>query len=427
MANPPSAVAPGWSVPVQVVTSPGGITAWLIEDRSVPVVALNFAFLDAGAAADPAGREGLAGLAAGLLTQGAGEYDATTFADRLREDATSIGFSAGRETVGGSLRALVANIDEAAAMLALALSRPRFDAAEIGRLRAGRLVALRNEASTPRSAASQLWWREAFPGHAFARPSLGTEAGLGAITREDLAGFAAARLSRARLVVAAAGAIDAAGLGRLMDTAFAVLAAAAPAPIAEAGAPATFGLAVQRLPAPQSAAAFGQAALPLDDPDWDVQLVVNRILAGGGFASRLMEEVREKRGLTYGIGAQIQPYGARAALILGATATENARFAESLAVLRDVWGGFGRDGPTAEELDDAKAFLAGSFPLGFTATPDIARSLVALRLAGRPADWLEGRLARLAAVDLGRARATARRLYDPARLSVAVAGDPQGL
>lgn len=423
MATPGS----GWSVPVQVVTSPGGITAWLIEDRSVPVVALNFAFLDAGSAADPPGREGLASLAAGLLTQGAGELGATEFADRLREDATSISFSAGRETVGGSMRALAANLDEAAGLLALALTRPRFDAADIARLRAGRLVALRNEASTPRSAASLLWWREAFPGHPFARSSTGTEAGLAAISREDLASFAGARLSRARLVVAAAGAIDAARLARLLDAAFAGLAAAAPAPVAEAGAPARFGLAVQRLAAPQSAAAFGQAALPLDDPDWDAQLVVNRILAGGGFASRLMEEVREKRGLTYGIGAQLQPHGARSALILGATSTENARIAESLAVLREVWGAFGRDGPTAEELDDAKAFLAGSFPLGFTATPDIARSLVSLRLAGRPPDWLEGRLARLASVDLDRARAAARRIYDPAALSVAVAGDPQGL
>jgi zinc protease len=168
-------------------------------------------------------------------------------------------------------------------------------------------------------------------------------------------------------------------------------------------------------------------ALPTDDPLWDAQLVVNRILAGGGFSSRLMEEVREKRGLTYGIGAQIVPYGARSALVLGATSTENARFGETLSVTRDTWRRFGEEGPTATELDDARAYLAGSFPLGFTATPSIARSLVSLRLAGRPADWLATRQDRLDQVDLARAKQAALRLFAAQPLSFAVAGQPAGL
>jgi zinc protease len=417
----------GWSVPVQVVTSPGGIRAWLIQDSSVPVFALSFAFLDAGSAGDPAGKEGLAGLAAALLTQGAGPLSATQFSDRLRDTATSLNFSSGRETVGGSVRALTANAAQAAELLRLALTAPRFDTADVERLRAGRIAGVRQEATSPRAAASQLWWNRAFPGAPFARPPLGSESGLAAITAADLRAFAASRLSRARLTVGAAGALNAAQLGALLDQAFAAQPAAAPAPVPLPGAPRAFDLAVARLPAPQSAVSFGQAAIPLDDPDWDAQLVVNRILAGGGFSSRLMDQVRERRGLAYGIGAQIAPYGPSAALVLGATATENARLAETITVLRGAWAEFGADGPSAEELEDAKAYLAGSFPLGFTSTPDIARSLVSLQQAGRPPTWLEGRLARLAAVDLGRARATARRLYDPAALSIAVAGDPQGI
>jgi zinc protease len=417
----------GWSVPLQVVDSPGGIRAWLIEDFSVPVFALNFAFLDAGAAADPPGREGLAGMAAALLTQGAGDLSSTQFQDRLRDSATSLSFSAGRETVGGSVRALSANAAEAAALLALALSAPRFDESQLGRIRASRLAGLRQEATAPRSAAGRLWWQRAFPGHPFGRAPIGTEAGLAAITRDDLATFMATRPRRARLTVGAAGALGASDLGRLLDTAFGALAQPAPPPIAVPGRPETFEVAVARLPAPQSAVTFGQPAIATDDPDWDAQLVANRILAGGGFASRLMDEVREKRGLAYGIGAQIVPFGSRAALIQGATATENARVGETLSVLRAAWAAFAAEGPSMEELDDAKAYLAGSFPLGFTSTPDIARSLVSLQLAGRPPDWLEGRLARLAAVDLDRARAVARRLYDPDALSIAVAGDPVGL
>jgi zinc protease len=414
-------------VPVQVVESASGIRAWLIEDHSVPVFALNFAFLDAGAASDPPGREGLAGMAAALLTQGAGDLSATRFQDRLRDTATSLSFSAGRETVGGSLRALASNATDAASLLALALSAPRFEPSELGRVRAGKLAALRQEATAPRAAASRLWWERAFPQSPFGRQPIGTEDGLGAITADDLRAFMASRPSRARLTVAAAGALDGPTLGRLLDQAFGPLPAAAPPALVVPARPEKFDLALARLPAPQSAMAFGQAAIPLDDPDWDAQLVVNRILAGGGFASRLMDEVREKRGLAYGIGAQIVPFGARAALILGATATENARLSETLAVLRAAWAAYAAEGPSGPELDDAKAYIAGSFPLSFTSTPDIARSLVSLQLAGRPPDWLEGRLARLAAVDLARARAVARRLYDPASLSIAVAGDPVGL
>lgn len=417
----------GWTAPVETVTSPGGIRAWLIADQSVPVVALSFAVQDAGAAADPPGLEGLASMAAGLLNQGAGTLGITAFQDELRDRAISLNFDAGRETVGGSLRALVGEAPRAAELLALALTRPRFDATELERARAARRVGLRNDAQNPRSVAGRLWWDRAFPGAPIARPPAGSDAGLAAITQDHLRGFVAQRLSRPRLVVGAAGALDAARLGALLDAAFGGLAAAAPPPIPAAPAPVPFDLALSRLAAAQTSAAFGHAGLPTDDPLWDAQLVVNRILAGGGFSSRLMEEVREKRGLTYGIGAQIVPYGPRDTLVLGAVSTENARFAETLAVTRDTWARFGAEGPTSPELDDAKAYLAGSFPLGFTASPDIARSLVSLQLAGRPDTWLATRLARLERVDTAQAKTAASRLFAANPLSFAVAGSPDGL
>ncbi len=417
----------GWTAPVETVTSPGGIRAWLIADRTVPVVALSFAMLDAGAAADPHGQEGLASLAAGLLSQGAGPLGNTEFQDELRDRAISLSFDAGRETVGGALRALVGEAPRAAQLLALALTRPRFDATELERARAGRRVGLRNDAQNPRSVAGRLWWERAFPGEPMSRPAAGTDAGLAAVTQDHLRGFVTERLSRPRLVVGAAGALDAAQLGALLDTAFGGLAGTAPPPIAAPAAPAAFDLALARLASPQTAAAFGHAGLPTDDALWDAQLVVNRILAGGGFSSRLMEEVREKRGLTYGIGAQIVPYGPRTTLVLGAVSTENARFAETLAVTRDTWARFGAEGPSTAELDDARAYLAGSFPLGFTATPDIARSLVSLQLSGRPATWLATRLARLERVDMAAAKAAASRLFAANPLSFAVAGSPDGL
>lgn len=413
----------GWSVPVQTVVSPRGIAAWLIEDRSVPVIALAFAFAG-GAALDPPGQEGRADLAARLLTEGAGPYDTAAFASLLRDRAVSLSFSVDRDSLSGTLRVLEEEAEFGAAMLALALAEPRFDGAAVARVKAQRILALRREAEQPRRIAARRWWAESLPGHPFARPAGGTEEGIAPLGADDLRAALAAQLRRGSLVAAAAGAIDAAGLGALLDRAFAdaVPPGEAP-PLPALPQPRPFGLVVIERDDPQASAQFGHGAIPPEDPDWEAAQVANWILGGGGFASRLMTEIRDRRGLTYGIGTSLVPFRG-AALVLGSVATENPRFGETLAILRAEWARMAEQGPTEEEVAAGKAYLAGSFLLGFTATPQIAGTLVGLQMLGRGPDWLAGRLARLAAVSVADARRAARRLFDPAALSVAVAGRP---
>jgi zinc protease len=413
----------GWSVPVRTVMSPRGIPAWLIEDRSVPVVALSFAFAG-GAALDPPGQEGRADLAASLLTQGAGPYDTAAFSSLLRDRAVSLSFSADRDSLSGTLRVLEDERDFGAEMLALVLAEPRFDGEAVARVKAQKTLALRRKAEQPRTLAARRWWEESVPGHPFARPSGGTEEGIAPLGRDDLRAAMAAQLRRGSLVAAAAGAIDEAGLGALLDRAFAdAVPDGEAAPVPPLPSPRAFGLAVIERDAPQAAALFGHGAIPPEDPDWEAAQVVNWVLGGGGFSSRLMTEIREKRGLTYGIGTSLVPFRG-AALLLGSVATENPRFRETLALLRAEWARMATDGPTEDEVAAGKAFLSGSFPLGFTSTPQIAGTLVALQQLGRGPEWLAGRLARLAAVTVEDARRTARRLFDAEALSVAVAGRP---
>lgn len=419
-----AAPAAGWSVPVQTVVSPRGIRAWLIEDRSVPVVALSFAFAG-GAALDPAGQEGRADLAASLLTQGAGPYDTAAFSSLLRDRAVSLSFGADRDSLSGTLRVLEDERAFGAEMLALALAEPRFDDEALARVKAQRVIALRREAEEPRTLAARRWWAESVPGHPFARPSGGTEESIAPLGRDELRAAMAAQLRRGSLIAAASGAIDAEALGVMLDAAFA---GAVPEGDATAvptlPAPRVFGLEVIERDAPQAAALFGHGGIPPEDPDWEAAQVVNWVFGGGGFSSRLMTEIREKRGLTYGVGTSLVPFPG-ASLLLGSVSTENPRFGETLSLLRAEWSRMAESGPTADELDAGKAFLSGSFPLGFTSTPQIAGTLVALQQLGRGPEWLAGRLARLAAVTLEDARRTAQRLYQPAALSVAVAGRPQ--
>lgn len=414
--------SPGWSVPVQTVTSPGGIRAWLIEDRSVPVVSLSFAFAG-GAALDPTGKEGRAALVAGLLDQGAGELETAAFSTALRDRAVSLSFGAGRDEFTGSLRMLADDVGFAASMLAMALTRPRFDASAIARVKAGRALALKREAEEPRSIASRAWWERSLTPHPFSRPPGGTEAALAALARDDLSAALAAQLRRGSLIVAASGAIDARGLGTLLDDAFGAVPAGEAAAIPAMPSPTAFGVVVAERDAPQAVASFGHGGPDPDDADWEACQVVNWILGGGGFSSRLTEEIREKRGLTYGIFTQLAPFRGRS-LIVGGVSTENPRFGETLSLLKSEWARMAEKGPTAEEVENAKAFLTGSFPLGFTSTGQIASTLVALQSLGRKPEWLAERLGRIAAVTAADATRAASRLLDPAALSVSVVGRP---
>jgi zinc protease len=411
---------------IERVTSANGIEAWLVQDHSLPVVTLRFAFVG-GASLDLPGKEGTAALASDLLDEGAGAYDTIAFHRRLDDLAAEMSFSAGHDEFEGTLRMLKANSGESADLLRVALTEPHFPDEAVERIRAGTLAALAKAARNPRSLSSRLWLSDAFERHPYGRNTAGSAASVTAITRADLTAFASRQFRRNTLVIGAVGDIAPAELVALVDRIFGTLPqgegdpALPEAILADGGA-----LLVKRSAVPQSSVTFGQAGLKRDDPDWYAAQVLNEILGGGGFRGRLMKEIREKRGLAYGVSTGLVPYR-HAGLILGSVATENGRVAESIALIRQEWQRMRDEGPTEDELRDAKTYLTGSFPLGLDSTGRIAGLLVRMQRDGLGIDYLDRRAALISAVTLDQARAVARRLYDPARLSFAVVGDPAGL
>ena len=185
-------------------------------------------------------------------------------------------------------------------------------------------------------------------------------------------------------------------------------------------------LSIRRTTVPQSAVTFGQAGPKRDDPDWYAARVVNDILGGGGFRGRLMKEIREKRGLAYGVSTELVSFR-HAGLILGSVATENARLAQSIALIRAEWQHMRDEGPTDSELDDAKTYLIGSFPLTLDTSDRVASLLVEMQIEKLGIDYLDRRAALFDAVTLDQARRVAHRLLDPGGLSFAVVGDPADL
>ena len=424
-ATVPMPAPTGFSLPIQVVEG-GGFTAWLAEDHSVPVVSLAWSW-PGGAALDPEGQEGTAALAAALLTEGAGEFDALAFADAARDEGIGLDFGVDRDGFAGSLRALSPALPQAVRLARLAMTAPRFAEADVARLRARAIARARQSLEGPPGRASRAFWAAAFPAHPAGRPSSGTEESLARITVEQMRAALARQLHRGPgLLIAASGAISAAELAALLPQLFDGLAEGAAPAAPPLPAMTGFGTAVVPVAAPQSTIIFGQPGLPVRDPDWETAQVVLRILSGGGFTARLTKSLREARGLTYGIGAGLDSIFGESVLI-GHFATANARVGEALTLLRGEWRRMAEDGPTPEEMEEAVAYLTGSQPLQFTDSRRIAATLLAMRRNDRPLDWLEKRPARLAAIGRDAAAKLAGRLLVPDQLSVTVAGQPEGI
>ena len=419
-------VAAAQAMQIQPVTGASGVEAWLVEDHSVPVVTIRFAFAG-GAALDAVGKGGAASMVASLLDEGAGPYDSLAFHRRLDDLAGQLRFSAAQDEFDGSLRTLKQNLSDTSELLRLALAEPRFAPEDIERIRGEILAGLARQAKNPRSLSGRLWMHDAFEKHPYGSSVDGSEESVAAITRDDLAAFAGARFHRSGLIVGIVGDIDKTEAATLIDRVFGGLPKGTDeTEIAETKPLDDGALVVSRAAVPQSVVTFGQAGPKRDDPAWYAAYVLNEILGGGGFRGRLMKEIREKRGLAYGVSTQLVPYR-HAGLIVGNVATENGRVAESIALVRDEWRRMREAGPTAAELDNAKTYLTGSFPLGLDSTQHIAGVLVQMQQDKLGIDYLDRRASLIGGVTLDEAREVAQKLFDPSALSFAVVGDPADL
>jgi zinc protease len=411
---------------VERVVSPGGIEAWLIEDHSNPLISLSLAFRG-GAALDPVGKEGLSFLASGLLDEGAGDLDSGAFQKKLADLSIDFEFDAESDDFDGSLRTLTLHRDQAFDLLHLALTRPRFDAEPVGRVRGQVLAMLADEAGDPGQLASRAWMRLMLADHPYAWPIEGTPKSIAAITAADLRRFVAQRFARDDLLIAVVGDMTPAELAPLLDRTFGDLPAKATSAAVHETAPLSAGgIAVIDRDIDQSLVYFGEAGLKRDDPDYYAAALLDDIMGGSALNSRLGHALRVRRGLVYSVATSLLTYD-HAGLILGNLGTKNASVGEAIAILRSQWRQMAESGLTAEELADAKSHIIGSYPLNFTSSRDAASTLLALRLEGLPIDYVDRRTDLFGRVTLADAARVALRLYRTDSLRFLVVGRPQGV
>jgi len=414
------------AVDIKTMTTPAGIKVWLVQDKSAPAVSLAFSF-SGGTASDPAGQSGVTNLMAGLLTDGAGPLGAQAFRQRQEDAAASLGFSASLDRLSGSLRVLSANREEGFELLRLALMQPRFDADMVEQRRAQVVAGLNQANQRPGSVAGRTLMETEFAGHPYANDPDGTPADLKTLTPDILRQRMAAVVLRNSLTVAAVGDIDQAELGRLLDHAFGALPLGTPPALPPDWRPPTKArtVVVER-PVPQSTALMALPGVARDDPDWYAALVLNHILGGSGQQSRLFIEVRDKRGLAYSVSSSLRVYR-KAALLVIATASANERVAEAIRVAKAELSRLRLEGPTEQELTDAKTYLAGSLALALDSSGAIAGLLHSLQIDNLPPDQLTRRASLIAAVKIDDVRRLARRLLRDDALLTVVVGKPVGI
>jgi zinc protease len=409
-----------FAINVQTIDTGKGAEIWYVSDHSLPMIAMS-ATLPAGSAYDPAGKAGLASFAASLLDEGAGTLRSQAFQSALNSRGIRLSVSAGRDHLTISLVTLKSHAKTAFRLLGLALAHPRFDRDAVTRVRAQILAGLKQSEEDPGTVAARAFFREMFHDHPYAHPVDGTPASINAITRADLKRFATRHWVRARLHIAVSGDVDARTLKSLLASAFGKLphrAPPSPPPVTRIGAP---GLHVTPMAVPQPNAMFGLAGIKRSDPDFIPAYVANYILGGGSFSSRLMNEVREKRGLTYGISTGLSPYR-EGGLWIGQVATEKTSMRQTIKVLRATMKKFAGSGPTAKELADAKTYLTGSFPLAFDSNTGIASQLNVFQSEGLGVDYVKRRNNLIEAVTAADVQRVAKRLLNPEKLTVVVAG-----
>ncbi|MCX7643876.1 MAG: insulinase family protein [Rhodobacteraceae bacterium] len=412
------------AVEIQEVTSPGGITAWLVEEHSIPFVALDIRF-KGGTSLDAPGKRGAINLMTALLEEGAAERDAQGFAAEAEALAARFRFEAYDDTILVSASVLTENREAALELLRTALVAPRFDPDAVERVRAQVIANIRSDATDPNAIAGRRFDEIAFGDHPYATSGDGTIESVTALTRDDLIAAKDRVMARDRVFVGAVGDITAGELGALLDRLLGDLPQTG-APMPErAEVTLTGGVHVVDFDTPQSVVVFGQKGIGRFDPDFFPAFVLDQILGGSGFGSRLMTEVREKRGLTYGIGTYLANFNL-ADLYLGQFASANDRVAEAIGVVRAEWAR-AVEGVTAEELERAKTYLTGAYPLRFDGNATIAGLLSGMQSEGLPIDYVENRNAYIEAVTLEDVRRVAARLLDPEALTFVVVGRPEGL
>lgn len=411
---------------IQEIKTTSGINVWLVEDKSLPVVALQYIFLDTGTTLDPQEKQGLVRMLSNTMDEGAAELTSQDFQKALSDHSITLTFSAGRDGFGGKIKTLSRHKNMAFDLLKKAIEQPRFDADPVARMRDANLARVRSSISQPDWMAARLINDKAFSNHPYSKNSGGTLSGLASITSDDLRAFHK-NLSKEKLLIAVVGDISPEEVKKHIDSAFSALPATTtintPADINIQNAGKVY---LYEQPIPQTMIEIMMPAFDRKDKDFYALQVLNYIFGGAGFGSRLMEEAREKRGLTYGIYSSLNDYRHADALSIS-TSTKNESAAEMLEIIKAEMLRLQNEEVGEKELNDAKSYITGSMPLSLSSTDAIAGMILSMQTNDLPANYLDHYAENIKAVTSADIQRVAKRVLIPENMVTVFVGQPENV
>ena len=399
-----------------------GNKAWLVEEHSIPFVTLEIRF-KGGATLDRVGKRGSVYFMSALLNEGADDLDASAFAKEMERLAVELDFNVYQDSLSISFKFLTENKSASINLLKKALTKPRFEEEPFERVRDQILSILKSNAKDPRKIASKVFFENVFESHPYGSMKDGNLESILSLSREDILNAYEDTFNRNQIFISAVGDIKPNELRDLINEVIEKIPAHSNKVIDQATYKFPEGNTVIDFDTPQSVTIFGHDGIKRTDKDFFSAYVLTHILGGSGFGSRLMTELREKNGLTYGVSAYLASWE-KADLILGQFASSNNTVMEAIGIVRKEWAALADRGVTADELQDAKTFLTGAYPLRFDGNSRIARILVGMQTQGLPVDYIHTRNAKVNAVTMEDIRRVSARILKEENLYFVIVGRP---
>lgn len=410
------------------VKSEKGLTAWLVQHPGLDVISVDIAFRHAGSKTDPKGKKGLADFVAAMLDEGAGDMKSEDFARYLLKQNIQLGIKSSKDEFTLTFRCTRENLAEAFDIFKLMLTEARFDDEAFARVKNRRQTILSQKLQSDRTIAIDKMAATVYPNkHPYRVKTTDKLADLDNITQKDLRDFTKQHFGQDNLVIGVAGDITSEELKSYLDKTFTSLPRkAVPFEATEVKLQNLGSVNIQSLESPQSRIIFLHEGIKRSDPEFFAAYLLNHAFGGSVQNCRLWEEIREKRGLAYIISTYLV-YSNHSQMLIGVTATDNAKAAETIKVLKQQWKKVAEEGISNDELANAKKQIIGSYPLVLSSTGKISGTLVGLQLEGLDKEYPNTRRTKINAVTIQDIRKVAKRLIKPENLTFIIVGQPDSI
>ena len=411
-----------YSFDVKELQTKKGIKFWFVEDKSIPIISLSFTF-SGGAFFDKPGKEGTSSLLASLLDEGAGNLDSVKFQNRMDEIGMKLSFSSSRDSLSGSFQIISDNKEEGFKLLGSAISKPRLDKNDIEKIRNQIISSLKLKDAEISSLASKKFHEKFFFSHSFGRNIEGTVDSLTQITKKDLENYLQNFVSISNLVIGVSGNIKDQEISKLIDETFGNLNSNIDFKL---DIPSKYnfpkGMQIEKKDFPQTAVLFGHKGLKRNHKDFFSARIINYVLGGGGFQSRMYKNVREKKGLVYSIYSYLVPYKNND-IILGGFQSRNKSVYEAISLVKEEWDKINKFGITKKEFEEAKTYYKGSFTRNFTSTSSISSLLKTVQVYNLDLDYFKNRNKIIDSLNLKEVNKVAKTLFKKNDLYFTIVGN----